>query len=243
MIADRMFSDRIIDLHVHSAASGPGLDLPSLLEVADRRGLRIGVSDHVGPEWPLSTEAKLHEHLDELADYPVLRAVELELGEEVRLSREAFRRLDYVIGGLHTIKVRGQTLHVADRRPVSLEPEAVVQAMVDRLVEAMEEEPIDVLAHPTVLPHALRPRAADLFHDGHLDRIGRAAAETGVALELSGRLRLPHERAVERWLAAGARLAIGSGGYSADEIGELTWPFRLLERFLIDPERLYWGRD
>jgi histidinol phosphatase-like PHP family hydrolase len=243
VIIDTLLADRLLDLHVHSAASGSGaLDLPTLLEVADEKGLRIGVTDHVGADYNLSTEAKLNEHLDELADYPVLRAIELELCDELPLSRGTLRRLDYVLGALHTVKVQGKSVWLGEKGRLPVETEVLVNAIVDKLVQAIEDAPIDMLAHPTLLPHALRPHAADLFDDRHLDRIGRAAAAKGVALELSGRLKLPHERAVERWLAAGARLALGSGGYSASEVGDLGWPFELLDHFRIDPERLWWAR-
>jgi histidinol phosphatase-like PHP family hydrolase len=234
--------DRLVDLHVHSLASG-GPELPDLIEAADRRGIRIGVADHVGTDSALSTEPRIHEHLDEMADFPVLRSLELELGEAFRLSRAVQRRLDYLVGGLHAVRVGAHTISMADPDRPEAAPEEIVQAIVDRLCEAIEEEPIDLLAHPTLLPRALRPQADRLFHDGHLDRIGRVAAEQGVALELSGRLRLPHERAAERWLAAGARLALGSGAYAAAEVGELGWPLDLLSRLGIEPDRLFRGRN
>lgn len=236
-----MSVDRLVDLHVHSAVSG-GLELPELVELADRRGVRIGIADHVGGDGALSSDARIHEHLDELADFPVLRALEVELGERVRLSPSVERRLDYVVGGLHTLRIGPYTVSMADPGRPEVAPEEIVQAVVDRLCEAMEEEPIDVLAHPTLLPRALRSDAPRLFDDRLLDRIGRTAAREGVALELSGRLRLPHERALERWLAAGARLALGSGARAASEVGDLAWPLELLGRFGIDPDRLFTGR-
>ncbi|HEX7127231.1 MAG TPA: hypothetical protein VF406_15840 [Thermodesulfobacteriota bacterium] len=235
-----MSVDRLVDLHVHSAVSG-GLELPELVELADRRGVRIGVADHAGGDSVLSTDARIHEHLDELADFPVLRSLEVELGERFRLSPSVERRLDYVVGGLHTLRIGPHTVSMADPGRPEVAPEEIVQAVVDRLCEAMEEEPIDLLAHPTLLPSALRPNAPALFDDRHLDRIGRTAAREGVALELSGRTRLPHERALERWLAAGARLALGSGAYVASEVGNLAWPLELLGRFGVGPDRLFTG--
>ncbi len=239
-----MIPDLLVDLHVHSIASDGALDLPALVELADRRGVRLGIADHVGPDHPIASQARLHEHLDELGEYPVLRGVELELGEEFSLSRAMRRRLDYVVGGLHVVKVAGRMVSLEEGRPVDVDPEALAQVIVDRLVEAMESEPLDVLAHPTLLPPLLRPRAADLFHDEHLDRIGRVAAECDVALEVTGRLRLPHNRAVERWLAAGARLAIGSDAHAAAEVADLAYPLEVIERFRIRPAQLYRsGRD
>lgn len=237
-----MIPDRLVDLHVHSSASDGALDLAALVELADRRGVRLGIADHVGPDHPIASGARLHEHLDELADYPVLRGVELELGEEFDLSRALLKRLDYVIGGLHAVKVLGRTVFLEEGRPGDVEPDALVEAIVCRLVEAMESEPLDVLAHPTLLPPPLRLRAAELFHDEHLDRIGRAAAECDVALEVTGRLRLPHERAVERWLAAGARLALGSDAHAAADVGDLAYPLDVIERFRVGPRQLYSGR-
>jgi histidinol phosphatase-like PHP family hydrolase len=234
--------DRLVDLHVHSAASGQGLELPALLELADRRGVRIGVADHVGAEHALASDARLHEHLDELADYPVLKAIELELADEpFALSRDLLGRLDYVVGGLHELRVGPRTVSLVEPGRLPHDPDEVVQAVVDRLVAAMEQEPLDVLAHPTLLPPALRGRAAELFHDDHLDRLGRTAAECGVALEMTGRLRLPHEGAVLRWLAAGATLAIGSAGREPAEVGELAYPLDLVERFRIGSDRLFRG--
>lgn len=236
-----MIPELLVDLHVHSTASDGALGLQALVELADRRGIRIGIADHVGPDYPIASAARLHEHLDELADYPVLRGIELELVEEFGLPRAVLRRLDYVVGGLHAVKVAGQMVSLHDRPPVDVDPEALARAIVDRFVEAMESEPLDILAHPTLLPPLLRPRAADLFHDEHLDRIGRAAAEYDVALEVTGRLRLPHDRAVERWLMAGARLAIGSDAHAAAEVGDLAYPLAMIERFRIRPAQLYQG--
>ncbi len=76
------------------------------------------------------------------------------------------------------------------------------------------EMPVDILAHPTLLPVPLRALPIEsLWTEARETRAVAALRGGGIAFEISNRYR-PHERFVQRAHAAGVRLSLGSDGHT-----------------------------
>ena len=55
------------------------------------------------------------------------------------------------------------------------------------------------------------------------DRYVDALAASGVALEISNRYRLPHDRLLGKALQAGVRFSLGSDGHTRAQVAQLGW--------------------
>jgi len=144
-------------------------------------------------------------------------------------------------GAPGTFAVRGQAaMHMFQRAwPAGLDSDAYMDAHVATLERFAREMPVDVLAHPTLLPIPLRERPLEeLWTEPREERAVRALVAAGVAFEVSNRYR-PHERFVRRAAEAGVRLSLGSDGHSHEQVGDLAWPLALARACGVADDALY----
>jgi histidinol phosphatase-like PHP family hydrolase len=114
-----------------------------------------------------------------------------------------------------------------------------MDAFIENLQRLAREMPVDILAHPTLLPLALRDRPTEeLWTEAHEERAARALREAGIALEVSARYQ-PHARLVRRAADAGVRISLGSDGHSPEQVADVSWPLALTRSLGIRDEDLY----
>jgi histidinol phosphatase-like PHP family hydrolase len=114
-----------------------------------------------------------------------------------------------------------------------------MEAHVENLERFADEMPVDILAHPTLLPMALRKKPLeDLWTVPREQRAVAALAEAGIAFEISNRYR-PHERFVRRAAESGVRISLGSDGHTAEQVGQLAWPHEMAGRVGVRDEELF----
>ncbi len=162
------------DLHVHTAWSDGRDSIEEMALAARALGYRyIGISDHSigrGIARGLGVE-RLHEQVREiralnekLADIRVLAGIEVDIRADgtLDLPDDILRELDIVIAAVHS----GMN-----------EPQ---EQMTWRIISAMENPNVDILAHPTcrLLP-GREPVAVDM------EAVFQAALRTGTALEIN----------------------------------------------------------
>ena len=71
------------------------------------------------------------------------------------------------------------------------------------------------------------------------DRYVEALAESGVALEISNRYRLPHDRLLRKAQQAGVRFALGSDGHTEAQVARLDWAVETARRVGITDAELF----
>ena len=105
------------------------------------------------------------------------------------------------------------------------------------------EMPVDVLAHPTLVPPPMRTLDPhELWSEALETRAVNALLNAGISFEVSNRYP-PHERLVRRAADAGVRLSLGSDGHRSDQVGNIVTPLALTRALgvaddtLYDPER------
>jgi len=201
------------DLHTHSLASDGAATIEEMAGAAQGKGYEyIGISDHseslkvangLSPQ-RLRSNMEIARSVEErVGGIKVLVEAEVEILEDGRLDYpdEVLRELDYVIGAVHTKFNQGEG------------------EMTERVLRAMGNEYLTILAHPTgrVLEQR-EPYRLDL------DRVMDAAREHQVCLELNSypeRMDLSDlncMRARER----GVKVALGTGAHS---IAQLDYMF------------------
>jgi histidinol phosphatase-like PHP family hydrolase len=101
------------------------------------------------------------------------------------------------------------------------------------------EMPVDILAHPTLLPLALRRYPLEeLWTEEREERAVRALATAGIAFEISNRYRA-HERFIRRAFAGGVRIALGSDGHTIEQVADIAYPLSVARTIGVPDEELY----
>lgn len=209
-------------IHCHSEWSDGSVPIAEMAAAARERGWSyLGISDHsqaafyAGGLKP-DAVARQHDEIDALNaratdGFRVLKGIECDILGDGQLDYDdALRgRFEYVIGSIHS--------RFAMERG----------AMTARILRAMDDPHLTVLAHPTGrLLLQREPYAVDL------DAVIERAIDTGVALELNAdpsRLDLDWRwcrRAVER----GARIAIGPDAHSPRGLDHALFGVRLARK-------------
>jgi histidinol phosphatase-like PHP family hydrolase len=243
------------DLHCHTIMSDGDLTLQQVVEVAHRRGVQVGIADHVSsrnPRLMVATLQEVREYQDALQDAPVFRSGEFCWCDELwrELPDEVMDRFDYRIGSNHGFWLpdgsTGSPWWESLPQPWDREPQRLMEIMVANLCDMVRTMPIHISAHSTLLPPALTALERDVhawWTGEREDRYVEALRESGVALEISNRYQLPHDRLLVKAREAGVRFSLGSDGHAEHQVAALGWAadtarrVGVTERDLFVPER------
>jgi len=253
-----MSADAILgrqDLHCHTTMSDGNLPLSAVVAKARELGVQVGIADHISGrnvERFVSTEARVRDYLDVLEDAPVFRSGEFCWHDDMwrTLPAEVMDRFDYRVGSNHGFFLPDGTLGSPWWQtlpaPWDTRPQEVMEIMVANLCDMVRAMPISIAAHSTLTPPALFDLEGDVdawWTGEREDRYVEALAESGVALEISNRYRLPHDRLLRKALQAGVRFSLGSDGHTDRQVARLEWAAEtarrvgITDRDLFVPER------
>jgi histidinol phosphatase-like PHP family hydrolase len=237
------------DCHAHSKHSDGSLTVAEVAARGALLGVRVSVSDHISRDAPTSVDsvAAVESYLDDLEQYDVLRGGEFCWHDSVwrELPPSVVRRFTHRIGSLHSIRLPDGKYFRAfsSSLPDGLTPAQYLDAHVASLEWLADEMPVDVLAHPTLVPPPLRTiDPHELWTEALETRAVNALLIAGIAFEISARY-APHERLVRRAADAGVRLSLGSDGHARDQVANIVAPLELARSLgvadsaLYDPER------
>lgn len=203
-------ADLKADLHSHSTWSDGRNTIQQMAEAARQRGYKIlGITDH-SPSLGITQGVTVDGLKDQRAE---IDSVQNQLGDSIRLLQgseveiRADGSLDYPDEVLASLDIVFASLHVSLRQP----REQVTQ----RLLNAIRNPHVDVIGHPTgrLIPDR---EGADL----DMDAVLKAAAESGVALEINAnpmRLDLTDVYA-KRAIELGIPLSINTDAHSPKEL-------------------------
>jgi len=222
--------DLLSDLHTHSTWSDGKLSIQEMADAAIERGLKVlAITDHsasLGVAGGL-TVRRLKEQRQEIdAVQDVLgETIHLLQGSEVEIRSDG--SLDYPDDILIDLDIVIASLHTGLRQP----REKVTQ----RLLNAIRNPHVDVIAHPTgrIIPNR---EGADLDMAAVLE----AAAEHGVALEINAhpaRLDLDDIYA-RRAIEMGINLSINTDAHSASDMDLLHFGVATARRGWVTPENV-----
>jgi histidinol phosphatase-like PHP family hydrolase len=114
-----------------------------------------------------------------------------------------------------------------------------MEAHVANLERFAREMPVDILAHPTLLPLALRRYPLEeLWTEAREERAVRALAAAGIAFEISNRYRA-HERFIRRAYEHGVRISLGSDGHTIEQVSDLAYPLSVARAIGVADDELY----
>jgi DNA polymerase (family 10) len=215
------------ELHCHSTWSDGRLSIEQMAEAAMRRGMQVlAITDHsasLGVAGGLSVD-------DLKAQRKEIQALQAKLGDKIRLLQgceveiRADGALDFPDEALAGLDVVIAALHSSLRQPR--------QQVTARVLNALRNPHVDILAHPTgrMIPNR---EGADL----DMDALLKAAAENGVALEINAhpvRLDLDDVQS-RRAVESGISLAIDTDAHSESDLDMLQFGVATARRAWVEP--------
>jgi histidinol phosphatase-like PHP family hydrolase len=233
------------DCHAHTIFSDGTLTIEELVERVQARGVLPSVADHLSGDvaYAVKDLDEVLEYLEALEEFDVGRGGEFCWHDPLwrTLPPEIMERFTHVIGSLHAVFLPSSdsVVHAFRPMPPGLTPDAYMDIHLDNVERFAREMPVDILAHPTLIPMALRRLPPeDVWTEANEERLVEALRRAGIAFELSTRYP-PHERLVRRAVAAGVRLSLGSDGHTAKQVGDIAAPLALARTVGIRDEELY----
>jgi histidinol phosphatase-like PHP family hydrolase len=239
------------DLHCHTTMSDGHLSLERVVEVAERRGVQVGIADHVSTrnaEMFIASARELRDYFGALDGAPVFRSGEFCWCDTLwrELPDELMDRFDYRIGSNHGFWLPdgsvGSPWWEVLPKPWSLQPDALMEILARNVCDMVRAMPIHIAAHSTLIPPALReldPAPEAWWTEAREDRYVDALRESGVALEISNRYRLPHDRLLVKARQAGVRFSLGSDGHSERQVAALDWAAETARRVGVTDAELF----
>jgi len=227
------------NLHVHLKG---GLTLERALEISRTTRIQYGLAVNVGLGFPTTNDATALAWLAEVRKHPeFFAAIQAEGREWIGLlSPETVAQFDYVFSDAMTWtdrRGRRVRLWIPDEVYVD-DPEEFMETLVQRTVEIIEREPIDLLANPTYLPAVLASRYDELWTADRMRRVIEAAVRHDVAIEINGRTRLPGRAFLRLAQKAGAKFSFGTNNRD-EEIGSLDYCLDVAHELALGPADLF----
>ena len=230
-------SDIHAELHSHSTWSDGRLSIKEMAEAARQRGYRVlAITDHsasLGVAQGLSVdELKLQRQ--------EIESVQSELGDSIRILQgseveiRADGALDFPDEALADLDIVIASLHSSLRQPR--------QQVTERLLNAIRNPNVDIIGHPTgrMIPNR---EGADL----DMDAVLKAAAESGVALEINAHpVRLDLDDIYSRRAKEmGIPLTINTDAHSPNDMDLIQFGIATARRGWIEPENVIntWGTE
>jgi histidinol phosphatase-like PHP family hydrolase len=235
-----------IDCHAHTTMSDGALSIEELIEAVRARGVRPSIADHLSTDVSLSVKSieGVRAYLDALAPWDVARGGEFCWHDPLwrELPDDLAARFTHRLGSLHAVHIPGASLPLSmfhRTLPDELTPAAYMAHHLDDLERLAAEMPVDILAHPTLLPLPLRNLPVDeLWTEALEERLVDALFRAEIAFEISNRYR-PHERLVKRAHDRGVQLSLGSDGHTLAQVGDLAFPLEMAARVGAETRTLF----
>ena len=222
----------LTDYHIHIRG---GMTFEKALDWMKQTGVRSGVLENAGRDWPLSDNDKIKAFIEDARKFP-----ELLVGLQVNdrdwfkvIDPELQARLDFVLSDAM----------VMDYQKLWLENEYTIDdenAWLEKYFNhcmTIVNEPITIFANPTYLPNKVVHRYDDFWSEDRMEKLIDAAVKNNVALEIQSGTNFPNRKFIQLAMDKGAKITIGRNNHN-DSPNELKRSFDWLEELDIKPENM-----
>lgn len=220
-----------MDLHIHTNFSDGNITIPQLLHTIEVKNLTLAaVTDHYSEYSRIKNRIfgnEIFGYLDALKGTGLLKGVEAEIFSDgsVSISKQRSKMCDVILGGIHSL----DGIHFwRDLQPI-LNPTRYIDRIRIALEAGMESRIIDVLVHVTWLPEAIRSQSKKLISQEWMESLINTASDNNVAIELNGAWEVPSAEFVLLCLKYGVKVSVGSDAHTMREIGNVTYPLKILK--------------
>lgn len=226
----------IADLHTHTTYSDGRLSPREVLQIASDKGYLVGLADHCGPgNFQLDSGARFNKYLLAIEKLPAYRAVELDLGREIPVSRQELQRCHYLIGGVHSVG----RVDFFDKTVTRADLGHLLQEMLGIIEAKSRDYCFDILAHPGLLPCNFREQKEAITNDWRV-KLVELALRCNLAIELSSRWLVPDLKLAAMAKEAGLKFSLGSDGHGPDKMCRLDYSLELAGKLELTDRDLFW---
>jgi hypothetical protein len=230
----------MIDLHTHLKG---GITQEEALAHARSYGYSYGIAVNCGLKMGYETDEDLSNYLDTVQISPFAwHAMQAEGREWLELfSEESRERFDYAFTDAMTwtndngLRMR---LWMPNETEVG-DPQDFMDQLVDRIVGIVTQEPIDIYVNPTYLPVDIVDRYDELWTEPRIDQVVQALAESGVALEINNRNRIPSAIFIKKAKEAGVKFTLGTNNGGANDLGRMDYAIEMIHECGLTPQDMW----
>lgn len=230
----------LIDFHTHLKG---GITREEALAHARSNGFSYGIAVNCGLKMGFESDEELEAYLDTFQPTPFAwHAMQAEGREWLELFSEENRdRFDYVFTDAMTwTNNRGvrQRLWMPEETDVG-DPQDFMDQLVDNIVKVVSTEPVDIHVNPTFLPAEIADQYDALWTEERIDRVVKALAESGVALEINNRYHIPSATIIKAAKAAGVKFTFGTNNGGANDLGRMEYGIDMIGECGLTPQDMW----
>ena len=220
----------IVDYHVHQPK---GMDMEALLKKSLEDGYEYGIAINCGVGFPVSTNEQAKEYFNSNRNMPFFIAMQAEGREWVgTFSKETFDLFDYVFTDaltFHDHKDRRTMLWADKTVIIDIPEEEYMDMIIDRTLNVLNEEPIDIWVNPTLLGNTMMAEYEKFWNEKRVEMIVKHLKINNVALEINARYKLPSAKIIKAAKAAGVKFALGTNNGNAQQLDRLDYSLKMVE--------------
>jgi hypothetical protein len=222
----------LTDYHIHIRG---GMTPEKAFDWMKQTGIRSGVLENAGRDWPLSDNDKIKAFIEDAQKFP-----ELLIGLQVNdrdwfktIDSELRARLDFILAD--AMIMDDQKLWFENDYKIDDE-NAWLEKYFNHCMTVVSE-PITIFANPTYLPNKIVHRYDDFWTEDRMSNLIDAAVKNNVALEIQAGTNFPNRKFIQLAMDKGAKITIGRNN-SNDRPNELKRSLDWLEELNIKPENM-----
>jgi hypothetical protein len=220
----------MVDWHVHFKT---GFGFPEAMERSRRDGIAYGMAANCGRQSQLRTDAQVMAFVQSVKGSTAFVGMQAEGGDWMKqFSRDTCNAFDYIFNdGMIWTDDSGKWTRLyraEDLGPVR-DAEKFMDELVERTVLMLRHQPIDIYAIPTFLPDAVNGQRAKLWTEARMQKVVDAAAQSGIAIELNDRYRLPETKFILMAKAGGCKFALGTGNSGTEDLRRSEYGIEMIE--------------
>jgi len=227
----------LIDYHIHIRG---GMTPEKAFDWEKKSGIRSGVLENTGKDWPLSDNDKLAAFIKDAKRFPLLVGIQVNDRDWYKTTdKKLLDKLDYVLAD--TMIMNGETgkpkkLWLEDEYEIK-DPKVWLDRYMDHCMTVVNE-PITILANPTYLPPRMEKYYDEFWNEERMSRFIDAGIKNGVAFEIQAPSKFPKRAFLDLARKKGAKLTIGRNNHD-DHKEELKRSLDLLEELGVKPNEMF----
>jgi hypothetical protein len=240
MLINRGFP--MIDYHVHLKG---GLTLEQVLEKSRATGVYCGIAPNCGIGFEIDTNEKLEQYYNENKNMPVFLAMQAEGREWVDIfKKESIAKFDYVFTDAMTFtNDKGKRMRLWINEEVEVgHPQNFMDMYVNRIVNVLDNEKIDIYVNPIFLPEEIRDQFENLWTEVRMQKVVDALVRNNIALEINDRYRIPHAPFIRLAKEKGVKFAFGTNNVDGEQYADLDYCIQMIEECGIVPGDMFMPR-
>ena len=237
----------LTDWHIHYRG---GMTPEKAVLRAQRTGIKSGILENHGRDWPICDNQKLARFID-LVEKTNAKipdpSKKLKIGIQVndrdwykKIDMKLYRRLDYVLADTMIMDTdaqgKPQKLWLLPKDH-QVDPEVWMKRYMEHNLQILEE-PIDILANVTYLPKFVEDRYDELWTEARMKAIIQKAIDHGIALEIQAQSDFPKPKFIKLALQMGAKLSFGSNNFDDKMKSTETWK-NAFEKFSLKNNQIW----